>query len=205
MSNLKYYAYTSQTKIDMLFSQIPLTIRDSIEAEVKLKTPLAEISFSKKQIPDNLYIKLDTTIDYLEKQAVIGSIGKPLEYFKGILHMGWAQIYPGVVFFGCKLNNSIVGLGGSMNNLLGYKWDVYDIPIGVSHTPWLVSLLYKEIEMLLPFDPVIAGYKIAAGSVYDLARGGLAEYEKRVASATQSWAQTLQMILRNFKLISLNL
>ena len=70
MSSIKYYAYISPTKVDMLYSQIPPSIRDGIEAEVKMKLPLAEVSFSKKQVPDNLYIKLDLVDRYLPARSV---------------------------------------------------------------------------------------------------------------------------------------
>jgi hypothetical protein len=70
-----------------------------------------------------------------------------MEYFKGNLDMGWSQIYPGVLFFGGNSNDVTIGLGGSMNNLLGYRWDSTDVPTGISHTPWLVSLLSKEGQL----------------------------------------------------------
>jgi len=105
--------------------------------------------------------------------------------------MGWAQIYPGVVFFGAKFNETAIGLGGSMNNLLGFRWNIADVTMGVSHTPWLVSLISKEVEMLIPFDPVNTLYGIVDGSVYDTKHGGNDEYEKRIESATFSWANDI--------------
>ena len=185
MNNLKYYVYLSESKVDMLHSQILPSIRSKLEAEVKLNLQLAEISFSKKQFSDNLYTKLSLVLDYLDKQNVIGSIGEPLEYFKGTLRMGWAQIYPSVLFFGGNLNETTIGLGGSMNNLLGFKWDLSDVPQGISHTPWLVSVLNKEIDFLVPFDPVNTRYgRVKGGSVENIPTH---EYEKRVLNATSSW------------------
>lgn len=186
MKNLKYYVYLSESKINMLYSQIPPSIRNKIKADVKINLQLAEVSFSKKQFPDTLYTELQIILDYLEKQNSIGSIVEPLEYFKGQLRMGWAQIYPSVLFFGGKLNETTIGLGGSMNNLLGYKWDTSDVPQGISHTPWLVSVLNKEIEFLVPFDPVKTLYgTVEGGSVENVPKS---EYEKRILSATDSWA-----------------
>jgi len=74
MSRIKYYSYVSETKVNMLYSQIPQNIKGNLEAEAKLKLPIAEISFSKKQMPDNLYVRLGIVIDYLEKESVIGNI-----------------------------------------------------------------------------------------------------------------------------------
>jgi len=189
MNMLKYYVYVSESKVDMLHSQIPPSIRNKLEAEVKLNLQLAEVSFSKKQFSDNLYTKLNLVIDYLDKQNVIGSIGEPLEYFRGTLHMGWAQIYPSVLFFGGTSNETTIGLGGSMNNLLGYSWDVAKVPQGISHTPWLVSVLSKEIEFLVPFDPVNTRYgRVEHGSVENTPKD---EYEKRVLSATSLWVNDI--------------
>ena len=183
MSSIKYYAYISPTKVDMLYSQIPPSIRDGIEAEVKMKLPLAEVSFSKKQVPDNLYIKLDLVDRYLEGQGVVGSIWKSAEYFRGTLRMGWAQIHPGILFFGGKLNETVIGLGGSMNNLLGYQSNSSDIPESISHTPWLISLLSQEAEVMI-------AYEFPGGRdkyMQDLKGGQYeAEAEKRVLSATDS-------------------
>ena len=124
-------------------------------------------------------------INYLDKQNVIGSIGKPLEYFRGTLHMGWAQIYPSVLFFGGIFNETTIGLGGSMNNLLGYKWDLSNVPQGISNTPWLVSVLDKEVEFLVPFDPVNTRYgRVEYGSVENTPQD---IYENRVLTATKSW------------------
>lgn len=152
MGNIKYYAYISPTKVDMLYSQIPASIRDGIEAEVKMKLPLTEISFSKKQVSDNLYIRLNLIESYLEKQGMVGNVWKSSGYFRGTLRMGWAEIYPGVVFWGGKLNNIVVGLGGSMNNLLGYQSNSSDCPEGISHTPWLISLISKEADVMIAYE-----------------------------------------------------
>jgi hypothetical protein len=152
MDSIKYYAYVSPTKVDMLYSQMPPSIRDGIEAEVKMKLPLTEISFSKKQVSDNLYIRLILVENYLEQQGIVGSVWKSSEYFKGTLRMGWSQIHPGIVFFGGKLNEIVIGLGGSMNNLLGYHSNSSDIPESFSHTPWLLSLLSKEAEEMIAYE-----------------------------------------------------
>jgi hypothetical protein len=189
MNKLKYYVYISQSKVDMLHSQIPSSIRSKLEAEVKLNLQLAEISFSKKQFSDNLYTKLNLVIDYLTKQNLIGNINEPLEYFRGILYMGWAQIYPSVIFFGGTSNETTVGLGGSMNNLLGYTWDISSVAQGISHTPWLISVLNKEVEFLVPFDSANTKYgKTEYGTVENTPKD---EYEKRVLSATSHWANDI--------------
>lgn len=181
MNSIKYYAYISQIKVDMLYSQIPPSIRDGIEAEVKLKLPLTEISFSKKQVSDNLYIRLNLVESYLEKQGMLGSIWKSSEYFRGTLRMGWAEIYPGVVFWGGKLNETVIGLGGSMNNLLGYQSNSSDIPEGVSHTPWLISLISREADVMIAYEfPGERDKQIQdlVGDRYE------AESDKRALSAT---------------------
>ena len=185
MNALKYYVYLSEPKVEMLYSQMPFLIREKLETEIKLNLKIVEVSFSKKQFSDNIYTKLGVVLAYLHECNIVGSISAPQQYFAGTMNMGWAQIYPGVLFFGGVFNNVTIELGGSMNNLLGYKWSSDDIPTGISHTPWLISLLSKELEMLFPFDSTNTRYgQVQGGSVEGVPPK---EYEKRVLSATSHW------------------
>ncbi len=180
---LKYYIYVSESKVNMLYSQIPHSIISQIETELKLNLPLVGVSFARKQFDDSVYSKLQVVVEYLERNTEIGNIHSPREYFKGSAYMQWAQIHLGVAFFGGKVNNTNVGLGGSTKNLLGQRIGDVNVEIGISHTPWLVSVLLQEIEsrLILPLKN------------FELSNQLLSEENKqeRVLSAASFWAGNL--------------
>lgn len=179
-NRLKYYYYVSESKVEMLYSQIPKSIISQLESELKINLPLIGVSFSKKQLNDSLYTRLQVVVEYIQRNMEIGSIRSPGEYFKGSAFMRWAQIHQGVIFFGGKINKINIGLGGSSKNLLGQR--TTNVETGISHTPWLVSLLLQEVEnqiKLIPQQPEIANH--------------LTEENKneRVLSAASFWAGNL--------------
>ncbi|HRQ40528.1 MAG TPA: SAVMC3_10250 family protein [Chloroflexota bacterium] len=174
--SLKYYIYVSNSKIDMLYSQIPRTVRSQLEAEVKLNLRLLEVSFAKKQFDDSVYERLATVLEFLKKNNEIGHLSAPKDFFTGTMYLDWAQIHPGVVYFGGIYNDIALGLGGSMKYVLGY--DLREVEKGISHTPWLVSYLLEELDQRL-LKPNL-GHKMTAD-----------EEENRIINSTNSWSADL--------------
>ena len=82
----------------------------------------------------------------------MGSLAAPKGYFKGCLHIDWAQIHPGIVFWGGKLNNLAVGLGGSMNNIIGSSVTP-SVEKGISHTPELTARIMNALQLRLHIEP----------------------------------------------------
>jgi hypothetical protein len=177
-NRLKYYYYVSESKVEMLYSQIPKSTISQLESELKINLPIVGVSFSKKQVDDSLYTRLQIVVEYIQRNMEIGSVQSPKEYFRGSAFMRWAQIHLGVVFFGGKINKTNVGLGGSTKNLLGQR--TTNVEIGISHTPWLAALLLKEIEnqiTLIPWQPEIANPHLTEEN-----------QNERVLSAASFWA-----------------
>lgn len=173
---LRYYIYVSEPKVDMLYAQIPKSTRSSLEAELKINLHLVDVSFKEKQFDDTLYSKLGVVEEYLNKQEEVGSIASPKDFFKGSAHLQWARISDRVVFFGGMINNTAVGLGGSLQYVLGNS--PKDIEQGgISHTPGLVSFLYKELQLRV-LEPLQTNLTDEA-------------QEERAVSATDWWAKEL--------------
>lgn len=173
---LKYYLYVSESKVDMLYAQVPKSIKSKLESEVKLNLQLLNVSFTEKQFEDTLYTKLNATVEYLNQTESVGSVHSPQEYFKGSMYLQWAQIHPGIVFWGGKLNDTIVGLGGSMRYILGQQGKIEDIEwVTHSHSAYLADLLMKELEVHL-LEP-----KVDKGLSRD-------DVEKRIFNAVDGWA-----------------
>lgn len=166
----------------MLFHQIPKELQASIQKTLEIDLKFVKMSLAEKQIDETLYSKLSLVVDYLEKNVGIGDISAPKEYFKGSLYMEWAQIHPSVVFWGGQLNDTAIGLGGSMNNILGHE--TKDIEKGISHTPWLVSLLSQEVESII---------KPSIVQENEFIKDSESEFERRVLASTYSWADNLSI------------
>lgn len=159
----------------MLYAQIPKSTRSNLEAELKINLHLVDVSFKEKQFDDTLYSKLGVVEEYLNKQEEVGSVASPKEFFKGSAHLQWARISDRIVFFGGIINETAIGLGGSLQYVLGNSSK--DIEKGgISHTPGLVSFLYKELQLRI-LEPL--------PNLTDESQ------DERAVSATDWWAKEL--------------
>ena len=121
---MKHYLYVSETKIDILYPQIVKTILDNIDDESNIN---AGFSSTLTANPDNektIYDKLDLVSSFLENEGTIGTVDSPKQYFKVILPMrwgsyGWDEKSQLVYFGGITDAGTVLGLGGSMDDVLG--------------------------------------------------------------------------------------
>lgn len=171
---MKYYKYVSKSKIDMLYPQIPKSFFKAVDKKVEINLNVLKVSLGEKSIDETMYSRLTAVIEYLDSMGKIGTIAEPKEYFYGKLHLQWTEIYPNVVFYGGILNDTALGLGGSMRHVLGYE--SIGVEPGISHTPWLVELLSHEIENII--TPQIPKLSIE-------------ETESRILSSTNYWTREL--------------
>lgn len=146
----KFYVYISESKVEMLYSQIPWFRRHKLSTELTLKLPFLEnkVGFPQK----STLSKLNKVLAHIEKHSGVGSIEAPKEYFRGNILMKWAHIHPGIVFFGGVSGRTRIGLGGSLKHLIGYN--VGNTEPGISHTPWLVSLIIRELGLDADADAI---------------------------------------------------
>src|SRR6266852_4520283 len=97
---LKSYKYISDTKVDMLYEQIPggLLEKIAVELNINLKLTVVEAGAAvKRNLPvETRYSRLQVVVKYLEKHqsSDIGTIDAPKAYFKGVLPMHWRLIPP---------------------------------------------------------------------------------------------------------------
>jgi Family of unknown function (DUF7019) len=147
----KYYVYVSDTKADMLYAQIPRRSRDRIAAELKVDLKVLALSLADRQSEETRYSKTQIVCDYLRRQADVGTVEKPSDYFSGVMTMRWGPLSPGstVVYFGGSKGPVTVGLGGSMRNVLGQprSW----LEGSDSLTTYLWSALSFEISREMGF------------------------------------------------------
>ncbi len=119
---MKYYIYISDTKVDMLYPQIPKSILKKIASTLSIDLKLlgAEISVAGKgnSSDDTRYSKVQIVSEYIEKHLDVGSIDAPSTYLKGKLSMGWGPTL-GIAYFGGNTARTILGLGGSGHHIIG--------------------------------------------------------------------------------------
>lgn len=154
---IKYYVYVSHTKVDMLYAQIPRTFLSGLSAELKVNLGLVSSTLKQGPEPETTYARLKAVVKYLEETETIGTIDEPAAYFKGALPMKWGpyETLTGrmdkpspLVYFGGETEATILGLGGSLQNVVGAPGNA---PAhSHSATPALLACLYEGLELPIP-------------------------------------------------------
>lgn len=155
---LKNYIYISDTKVDMLYSQIPRRTFETIAGELNFDLKLFSLKVSKsgkEDLQESRYAKTQTVVRYLEKHfaPVIGTVDEPKVYIKGVLPMHWCLIPPAyqqskprVVYFGGSTEQTILGLGGSPKHMISRTGDA-TIGEPSSDLPSLTAYLAEELGL----------------------------------------------------------
>ena len=155
--DLRFYLYSSISKIDMLYEQLykpPGNKRRKLSAGIPLVSASIE-SDSEERI--QLDQKLRLVEEELDARQLVGSLEEPKTYFKGTMPMRWGlfddgghrpENEPALVYFGGfdKDVPLIVGLGGSSKHVTGHEgasstWSRSATPEIVR---WLVAGLQQD-------------------------------------------------------------
>ncbi len=158
----RHFVYLSESKITALFDQVPRMDLQSIARSftIDLKFLKADIGMPNKR-PDTVYSKLKIVVEYLSRRSMIGSVDHPADYFaESSLFMTWgpygqAHFGPAIkdsplVWFAANTQESILGLGGSSSNLVGFPGDAPTH--SHSATPILLNAIYEELEIPPPYS-----------------------------------------------------
>ncbi|RMG24826.1 MAG: hypothetical protein D6732_23220 [Methanobacteriota archaeon] len=152
---MKYYVYVSDTKLDMLYEQIPPSLKSQIATEIKIDFKIISTSFSDKerQSLGTKYSKLKVLTDYIERHVGVSDVDDEAigSYFKGTLPMRWGPLmnpYSGertkIVFFGGHSTHRWVALAGSMKHVVGH---VEKEPTeAASATYYILSVILNELR-----------------------------------------------------------
>ncbi len=118
---MKFYVYVSDTKVDMLYGQIPPPIRAGIATELKLDLKLISVNLSKSTPETTRYSKLQLVSTFIENNEEIGTVDNPRTYFREVMSMRWGPLgeEDAMVYFGGVTDQTIVGLGGSLKHVIG--------------------------------------------------------------------------------------
>jgi hypothetical protein len=119
-----YFVYLSQTKVNMLYPQIPQRLSRSLEAEVKANIGFlqATVRGGKAAGPEDSHARVSVVTSYLEKHDKVGTVAQPERYIKdtATLKYGVVSEYASdIAFFGGGLGSTDIGLIGSSESMVG--------------------------------------------------------------------------------------
>lgn len=139
---MRYYVYISESKVEMLYSQIPQNLLENIAGKLTIDLKLIKTEFAETPKEKTLHSKIEIIENYLQYNNLIGDISNPINYIKGIEEMRWGPYTPGLVYFGSK-QNTVIGLAGSEKHVIGSTGD--SSAHSHSATPYLVAALNEQI------------------------------------------------------------
>jgi hypothetical protein len=149
--SMKYYVYISDTKVDMLYSQIPQNILRKIAAELNINLGIFSLSVKGKENEEKTrYEKLKLVVNYIENNMDVGTVDQPKAYFKGSLPMQWRRLVEGLVYFAGRTSETILGLAGSMRHVIGNLGAESRTSVGHSGLPSIMEVLREKFG--LPLD-----------------------------------------------------
>lgn len=137
----------------MLYNQIGLPKTKVRSTSLQLGPEFLRKKFEKtKDIPENMFTKLNAVIKRLEKDKLIGSVAKDYPYIKGCLQMTWGTLAAPrlsespISFWGHCSNNLTLALAGSKYHLLGEQRG--SCTDSGSSAPAILAWLVRELEIL---------------------------------------------------------
>lgn len=121
---LRYLAYVSDSKLDMLLGQIDGPAMRSIAAELKLDIKLVALTLASSPADKSLRersreAKLEVAERYLRRRDQIGDLTSTSGWVAVDAEMDWNALDDETVLFCGRAADVLVVLGGSVSNLLG--------------------------------------------------------------------------------------
>jgi len=143
---MEYYLYISESKVKMLFPQIPKETKGKLGAEISANLGVlkATVKSEKESQPkENPIAQLQAVIDYLKRSEKLGSMDKPESWIEDTLSarvIYLAENNQVVFFVGTSPGGTRFALGGSAANLLSHQ-KAETVQIGWSFLPDLIQSL----------------------------------------------------------------
>ncbi|MBU2667026.1 hypothetical protein KOI35_26285 [Actinoplanes bogorensis] len=150
---VKYYVYISDTKVEMIYSQIPVPLRKKLSVELKVDLKVVGTTLKPSTPPETRYSKVDMVRRFLEDSGDVGTVSSPGPYVAGQTMMRWGTIREGrLVYFGGTMSSVVVGLAGARRHVIGAP--------GAASTPETIPLSSSSVDLIEALgaaDPNIVG------------------------------------------------
>ncbi len=163
--SFRYYLYISDTKVDMLLSQIDPGFARTRSTEVSVSLNVVGAKRNVASPGPDRTARLERVLRHLEDFGDLGTVDEPGQFFGGILPMRWGPTVHGrsLVYFGGRTERTIVGLGGSVGHVLGTGASTPQAPrLSDSLLPRLLSGLDTDWAA----DPVEPAERAGLGVVH---------------------------------------
>ena len=147
MDNNEYYIYISDTKVDMLFAQIPRNILKKITGDLKINLGVISLGLKERKSEQTRFDKVKVVSNYIENHLDVGDVDNPKTYFKGTLPIRWGPLSDPsspLVYFGGRTEQTIFGLGGSAQHIIGQQKGKH-LQIFLLVQPLICWLRYRTI------------------------------------------------------------
>ena len=119
---VKYYIYISDTKVDMLYPQIPRKLLENIASELSINLNFlgtgASATVKSNQSEQTRFSKLKVITKYIEKHLNVGTVDAPQAYIKGTVMMKWGTRGGIIALFTGGTAHTDIVLTGSAQHLL---------------------------------------------------------------------------------------
>jgi hypothetical protein len=119
----RHYLYVSDTKLDMLFEQIPAKLRSRLAAELKVNVKVVSVALTTAATSETRMSKLALVERYLEQHRQVGQLDDGAPYFRGMMRMHWGTLEGAgdsrISFFLGRTRNATVALAGSRKHVVG--------------------------------------------------------------------------------------
>lgn len=144
---MRYYIYLSSTKIDMIFSQIKISIIGKLKASIKLNLGLIEVSMDGDGGEKELAQKAEAVRNYILSTPEVGTIEAPKPYIddEADLSLGVIEDYAAsiAIFAGYHAGKKIA-LIGSPYSLLGAPSEINTENHGLDY--YLIEFLKEHAK-----------------------------------------------------------
>lgn len=139
---MRYYVYISDSKLEMLYEQVPAGKREEIAGELSINLGLIATKFSSEKVKNARHQKIEIVKRYLGKR--VGWLDTKAPYVYGNATVAWGPFgeYPDVVYFGGYSEGWHIGLVGSHTNCIGSKGK--SSPTGYSLSWFIIDLLSRR-------------------------------------------------------------
>lgn len=140
---MKYYVYISASKVDMIYTQIPRKLLRNIAGKLTIDFKLIKAEFSESPTRETLIHKLNIVEQYILNNRQVGTVEDSKSYIKDTLNMKWGPFSEEMVYFACCKENLVMGLGGSLNNVIGNVGKA--VSNAHSTSPYIVAALKDKV------------------------------------------------------------
>ena len=182
---LRYFLYTSDAKLDMLFEQIDPDLRRHLSAEAKVDLKIASVTLRQAERSSAARIaKLRMVEQYIDANHHVGTVSSPgQEYFRGSMAMRWGWLSGDrddgtsgrrdTVFFKGQDGQGLVMLTGSRRHVLGQQlasqvvgdgWAVSAMPAILAVIAASIAVGHRKRGRYLGSRPPIMGWSNEAAT-----------------------------------------